>query len=222
VALLIAMAAGAAGAAEEPPSIAVMGSATVSARPDMAEVSAGVVTQSATAAQALAENSAIMTRVLQAVAGLGIPERDVQTTSVSVSPQRAQPRAGSQQPGAIVGYEVSNQVRVKVRDFAVLGRLLDAVVSQGANALGGIAFSIADPAPLLQQARVQAIADAERKARTYAAAAGVKVGRVLFIRDATSGPPRPIAGRVMMAASVPVAPGEQDIEASVSVTYAIE
>jgi uncharacterized protein YggE len=220
--LLIALGAGPAGAAEEPPSITVVGSATVSARPDMAEVSAGVVTQSTTAAQALAENSAVMDRVLKAVAGLGIPERDVKTTSISVSPQRAQPRAGSQQPGAIIGYEVSNQVRVKVRDFAALGRLLDAVVGQGANALGGIAFAIGDPTPLLQQARAQAMADAEQKARVYATAARVKLGRALYIRDASPGLPRSLAGRVMMAAPVPVAPGEQDIEASVSVTYAIE
>jgi uncharacterized protein YggE len=220
--LLIAIAPRAGGAAEEPPSITVTGSAAISARPDLAEVTAGVVTQSATAAQALAENSAAMTRVLGAVAGLGIPERDVQTSSVTVSPQRAPPRAGSPQPGAVVGYEVSNQVRVRVRDFSVLGRLLDTVVGQGANALGGIAFAIADPTALLQQARARAMADAEQKARVYATAAGVKLGRVRFIRDATAGPPRPMAARVMMAAPVPVAPGEQEVEASVSVTYAIE
>jgi len=211
------------GAEDTAPSITVTGTAAVSARPDMAEVTTGVVTQAATAAQALAENSTTMERVLKAIAALGIAERDVQTTGINVSPQRAQPRPGSSQPaGTIVGYEVTNQVRIKVRDFAVLGRLLDAVVGQGANALGGVSFSIADPNPLLLQARGRAIADAEQKARAYAAAAGVKMGRVLFIRDATAGPPRPIAARVMMAPAVPVSPGEQELDVSVSVTYAIE
>jgi uncharacterized protein len=209
---------------EEPaPSITVVGSATVSGRPDTAEVRAGVVTQSVTAAQALAQNSAAMDKVLKVAAGLGIADKDIQTAGVSVVPQRAQvPPGRQQQPPGIVGYEVSNQVNVKVRDLAILGRLLDALVGQGANTLGGIAFSIADPGPLLEQARTRAMADARAKAGVYAAAAGVKVGRVLFIRDATPGIPRPLATRVMAAAPVPVAIGEQDVEVSVSVTYAIE
>jgi len=207
---------------EAAPSITVVGSATASGRPDTAEVSAGVVTQATTAAQALAQNSAAMQNVLKVATDLGIADKDIQTTGINISPQRAQARPGAQQPGTIVGYEVSNQVRVKVRDLAVLGRLLDALVGQGANALGGIAFSIADPSPLLQQARSRAVADALQKAQVYAAAAGVKVGRVIFIRDASPGMPRPLSARVMASAAVPVAPGEQELEVSVSVTYAIE
>jgi hypothetical protein len=220
----IALCAAVAFAAEEPqPSITVTGSATASARPDAAEVSAGVITQAPTAAQALAQNTAAMQKVLKAIADLGIADRDVQTMGISVSPQRAQPRPGVQQPlGAIAGYEVMNQVRVRVRDLAVLGRLLDALVAQGANALGGISFSIADPTPLLQQARSKAVADALQKAQAYAAAAGVKVGRVIAIRDASIGVPRPMAARVMASAPAPVAPGEQELEVSVSITYAIE
>ncbi len=210
-------------AGEEPaPSITVVGSATASGRPDTAEVSAGVVTQATTAAQALAQNSAAMQNVLKVATDLGIADKDIQTTGINISPQRAQPRPGAQPPGTIVGYEVSNQVRVKVRDLTVLGRLLDALVGQGANALGGIAFSIADPSPLLQEARSRAVADALQKAQVYAAAAGVKVGRVIFIRDASPGMPRPLSARVMQSAAVPVAPGEQELEVSVSVTYAIE
>ena len=111
---------------------------------------------------------------------------------------------------------------MRVRKLADLGRLLDTLVSQGANSLGGIAFSIADPAPLLKEARTKAIADAKQKAQVFAAAAGVKLGRVLFIRDTAAGVPRPVAARAMAGASVPIAPGEQELEASVSVTYALE
>jgi uncharacterized protein len=210
-------------AAEEAPSITVVGTATVAGRPDTADVTAGVVTQAATAAQALADNSAAMEKVLKVIADLGIAPRDVQTTGINVSPQRAQPRTGTTQPPTIVGYEVSNQVHVKVRDLAALGRVLDAVVGQGANALGGISFSIADPTALLQQARAKAVADALAKAQVYATAAGVKLGRVTAIRDATGpGGPRPMAARMLSTAAVPVAVGEQELEASVSVTYAIE
>ena len=224
--LLSVLAGGAplAAAAEDPaPSITVTGSATVSAAPDTAEVTAGVLTQAATAAQALAQNSASMERMLKALGGLGIADRDVRTTGVSVSPQRAQSQPNRPQAPPIVGYEVTNLVHVKVRDLALLGRLLDTLVGQGANTLGGVQLSIADPAPLLHGARGQAVADARRKAEAYAAAAGVKLGRVIFIRDASSSAPK-FAGRVMAmsAAPVPIAPGEQELEVSVTVTYGLE
>jgi uncharacterized protein YggE len=213
----------AAGAEEPAPSITVLGTGSASGRPDMAEVTAGVVTQAPAAAQALSQNSAAVERVLKVAADQGIQSRDVQTVGISLVPRRAQPRAGAQQPPDVVGYEVSNQVRIKVRDLAMLGRLLDALVGQGANTLGGVAFSIADPSPLLQQARVKAVEDARQKAQAYAAAAGVKLGRILFIRDANPGMPRPVmAARVLAATPVPVSPGEQEIEASVTVTYALE
>lgn len=211
--------------AEEPaPSITVVGSGSVSGLPDTAEVTAGVVTQAATASQAMSQNSATMEKVLKALAALGIADRDIHTTNVSIVPQRASPPTGrpAPSPSAVVGYEVTNQVRVRVRNLSSLGRLLDTLVSQGANALGGIGFSIADPAPLLEEARSKAIADARQKAQVYATAAGVKVGRVIFIRDTSAGPPRPMAGRMMAMAATPIAPGEQEVEVSVSVTYALE
>jgi uncharacterized protein YggE len=212
--------------AEEPaPSITVVGSGSVSGVPDTAEVTAGVVTQAATASQARSQNSATMEKVLKALAALGIADRDIHTTNVSIVPQRASSpssRPPPPIPSAVVGYEVTNQVRVRVRNLSSLGRLLDTLVSQGANALGGIGFSIADPAPLLEQARSKAIADARQKAQVYATAAGVKVGRVIFIRDTSAGPPRPMAGRMMAMAATPIAPGEQEVEVSVSVTYALE
>src|SRR6266446_1340126 len=196
----------------------------VSAAPeaDTAEVNAGVVTQAATASQAMSQNSAAMEQVLKALTALGIADRDIHTTNVSIVPVRAPQQTGRQQPSPVVGYEVTNQVRVTVRNLAALGRLLDTLVSRGANALGGIGFSIADPAPLLEQARTKAIADARQKAQVYAAAAGVKLGRVIFIRDTAPGLPRPMAARMMTSAAVPIAPGEQELEVSVSVTYALE
>jgi uncharacterized protein YggE len=205
------------------PSITVVGSGTASARPDIAEVAAGVVTQSATAAQALAQNNAAMGKVLKAVTALGIEDKDIQTTNVSVVPQRRQGRQEAQPP-EILGYEVSNQLRIKVRDLAVLGRLLDTLVGEGANVLGGISFSVGDPAPVLDQARAKAMADARRRAEAYTQAAGVKLGRVLSIREGAPAVPR-FGGempRALAASAVPVAPGEQEFQASVTVTYALE
>ena len=99
---------------------------------------------------------------------------------------------------------------------------MNSCVNSGTSEIGGIGFSIADPAPLLEQARSKAITDARQKAQVYATAAGVKVGRVIFIRDTSAGPPRPMAGRMMAMAATPIAPGEQEVEVSVSVTYALE
>jgi uncharacterized protein YggE len=220
--LTLLLAVPAARADEASPSITVMGTGTASGTPDIAEVSTGVVTQAPTAAQAMSQNSATMELVLKAIRAQGVADRDVQTTNVSIVPVRAQSSPSRPQPAAVTGYEVTNQVHVKVRNLASLGRLLDTLVSQGANALGGIAFSIADPAPLLDQARTKAIADARQKAQVFATAAGAKLGRVLAIKDTATGPPHPMAARMMASAPVPIAAGEQELEVSISVTYALE
>jgi len=101
--------------------------------------------------------------------------------------------------------------------------VLDQQVAQGANSLSGIRFGLNDPAPLLDEARKRAMADARRKAELYAAAAALKVGRVVSVQEAGAASPRPeMAARAMMSAAVPVAAGEQEIQASVSVTYVLE
>jgi hypothetical protein len=201
--------------------VTVSGTGTVSAAPDMAEITTGVVTQAPTAAQALAANSQVMGRLLPALGALGVAARDIQTTSVGVSPLRRPGREG--QPPEITGYEVTNQVRVKVRDLSRLGRVLDQQGGQGANLVHGIQFERQEPGPLLDEARKRAMADARRKAELYAAAAALKVGRVLAVQEAGAATPRPeLAPRMAMSAAVPVAPGEQEIQASVTVTFTLE
>ena len=205
-----------------PATVTVSGLGTVTTAPDMAEITSGVVTQAPTAAGALAANSQAMEKVLRSLAAQGVAARDIQTTSISVSPQRRAVR-GEGRPPEIVGYEVTNQVRVNVRDLARLGRVLDEQVTQGANSVYGIRFGLADPAPLLDEARKRAMADARRRADLYAAAASLRVGRVVAVQEAGAVAPRPeMAARVMTAGAVPVAPGEQEIRASVSVTFSLE
>jgi uncharacterized protein YggE len=201
--------------------VTVSGAGTVAAAPDMAEITTGVVTQAPTAAQALAANSQAMERLLQALGSLGIAARDVQTTNISVSPLRRPGKDG--QPPEITGYEVTNQVRVKVRDLPRLGRVLDAPVGQGANLVHGIRFGLQEPAPRLDEARKLAMADARRKGELYAAGAGLKLGRVIAVQEAGAASPRPeMAPRALMSAAVPVAPGEHEIQASVTVTFTLE
>jgi uncharacterized protein YggE len=210
------------GAPRRPATVTVSGVGTVSAAPDMAEITSGVVTQAPTAAQALAANSQAMEQVLLSLAALGVAARDIQTTNISVSPQRRVVR-GEGRPPEIVGYEVTNQVRVKVRDLGQLGRVLDQQVAQGANSVYGIRFGLADPEPMLDEARKRAMADARRRGELYAAAASLTIGRVVAVQEAGAAAPRPeMAARVMTVGAVPVAPGEQEIQASVSVTFSLE
>jgi hypothetical protein len=205
------------------PSITVTGAGQVSAAPDMAQVSAGVVTESPRAAEAVKATSAAMQRVLAALDAVGIEKKYVQTHRFDVSPVYADGSSRGGRP-SIAGYRATNQVQVEVRGVDKVGAVLDALVGAGANELGGISFGFAEPAPLLDDARRKAIADARRKAELYAREAGVALGRVLDIDETgAGGGPVPVAYGRMMAESVsaPVAPGQLDLSASVTVTFAI-
>lgn len=205
------------------PSITVVGSDEVSARPDMARVTVGVVTQGASAAKALKENTDSMQKLFEKLASLGIADKDMQTANFNVTPQHRRGPQGQYEP-EIVGYEVSNQLHIKVRNLKNLGDVLDQVVEAGANSIQGVSFAVAEPKPLQDQAREKALADARRKAELYAKAAGVKLGRVLLIQETTPRLPQPpmFQARAMAGAAVPVAPGEQEFSASITVTYALE
>jgi uncharacterized protein len=164
------------------PSITVVGSDEVSAKPDMAEIQVGVVTQAQAAVKAVNDNTEAMQKLFKALGTRGIKDKDLQTSNFSVSPQYRHGPRGEQLP-EIAGYQVNNDLRIKVRKLDQLGEILDELVNQGANNVHGISFSVAEPRPLQDEARKKALADARRKAELYAGAAGVKVGRVLLIEE---------------------------------------
>jgi uncharacterized protein YggE len=209
-------------AAQERPSkpfIAVVGNGKVSARPDMAQIQVGVVTE----AKAMKQNNDAMARLLATLESRGVSKKDVQTTNFNVMPQYRQGPHGEHQP-EIVGYQVSNQVTVKVRKLNLLGPVLDELIQEGANQVHGISFTVAEPDPLLDEARRKAVADARRKAELYAAAASVTLGPVISIEEEIPHYPRPLAmGGVMAksANSVPISEGEQDFAVSIHITYGL-
>jgi uncharacterized protein YggE len=187
----------------------------------MAQIQVGVVTEAPLAAKALKDNNEAMARLFSTLDGRGIARKDVQTSNFSVVPQYKRGPHGEQLP-EVVGYRVSNQVAVKVRKLDSLGQVLDEVVQQGANQVQGVSFSVAEPTPLLDDARRKAMADARRKAELYAKEAGVAVGRVLLIQEGTPHLPGPIlSGLARAEAGVPIAEGEQEFGAGITVTYAI-
>ncbi len=228
LALVGALAAAPGGAQEQRalvPSITVVGSGQAAAKPDLAQIQVGVVTQAATASAALRDNSELMDKLLTTLKARGIEERDVQTSNFSVAPQY-RPNPQPQQRPEIVGFQASNEVRIRVRKLDLLGALLDELGKAGANQMHGISFSVAEPSRILDRAREEAMRDARRKAELYAGAAGVKVGRVLLIQEQTPMLPGPRGfapgGLTAMAQAVPVATGEQEFHVSITVTYAIE
>jgi uncharacterized protein YggE len=203
-----------------PAAISVTGAANVSVAPDLAQIDGGVSTDARTAREASDANNAAMGKVLLALKGAGIDEKDYQTSRLSLQPQYAPNRSG---PSPVVGYRASNRVTIKVRDVTKVASMIDVLVGAGANDIGGISFMVSQASKLLDEAREQAIADARRKAQIYAKAAGVTLGEPIAISE--EGGPTPVFRSKVaggMAASAPVAQGEETLSISVSVSWAIK
>jgi len=206
---------------EPPAAISVTGEAKISAPPDLAQIDGGVTSEAKTAREASDANNAAMGKVLLALKGAGIDEKDFQTSRLSLQPQSSSSKASG--PPTIVGYRASNRVTIRLRDVTKLASVIDTLVGAGANDIGGINFMVSQASKLLDEAREKAIADARRKAEIYAKAAGVTLGAPLSISE--GGAPAPIAFRRMAAGvseSAAVAPGEETLQLTVSVTWAIK
>jgi uncharacterized protein YggE len=215
------LAAPALGQTVAPAMISVTGEATVSAAPDLAQIEAGVTSEAKTAREASEANNAAMGKVLLALKGAGIAEKDFQTSRLSLQPESAPNRPGG--PSAIVGYRASNRVTIRLRDVTKLANVIDTLVGAGANDIGSINFMVSNASKLLDEAREQALADARRKAEIYAKAAGVTLDAPLSISE--EGSPGPMPYRKMavgMAAAAPVAQGEETLQVTVSVSWAIK
>ena len=203
-----------------PAAISVTGEATVSVPPDLAEIDGGVTSEAKTAREASEANNAAMGKVLQALKGAGIEEKDIQTARLSLQPQSAPNRSG---PSAIAGYRASNRVTIRVRDVTKVASVIDTLVGAGANEIGGINFVVSQASKLLDEARERAVADARRKAEIYAKAAGVTLGAPLSISEEGNSAPVPYRRMAAgMAASAPVAQGEETLQVTVSVSWAIK
>ncbi|WP_161957319.1 SIMPL domain-containing protein [Aestuariivirga litoralis] len=206
--------------------ISLTGHGEVRSAPDLAYVTSGVVSQGATAAEALAANTQAMNDLFAALKSSGIEDRDIQTSNFSV-----QPRYDFQngQAPKLMGYDVTNNVTVTLRKIEGLGPLLDKLVQNGSNQISGISFDVAKPQDAMDEARKLATADATRKAKVYAAAMGIELGPVMQVSEGSAAqPPMPMVRGAMMkadmaaAAPVPVAAGEQTIAVDVNVIWEIK
>ena len=193
--------------------------------PDLAVVTVGVMSSTATAREALDANTKAMEGVMASLTAAGIEARDIQTSNFSVNP-RYDYGQNNAQPPKVIGYDVSNNVSVTVRKLDSLGAVLDQVVSSGSNQINGVAFQVSKPEAATDEARKLAVADALRKAQVYTAASGITLGQIISLSEGGGyQPPQPMF-KTMRAeaasADVPIAQGEQVIAVDVNFTWEIK
>jgi uncharacterized protein YggE len=195
--------------------ITVNGTAAVRAVPDRADFSFGVQSTGRTASAALDANSAEMRKVIAALREAGVAAADIQTQQVGLSPRL------SDNGETILGYIAQNTVTARLRDLDRAGAVIDAAVAAGANQVFGPSLSRSNEAELYRNALRSSVADARTKAQAIAAAASVTLGAVIGVTE-TGGAPVPIEGKgAPTADAAPIEPGTQDIQASVTVTFAV-
>lgn len=217
-------------------------------RPDVAAFSAGVVTQATTASEATSDNAERMAGVIAALRRAGVAERDIQTSNLSPNPRFSDPErermiaartarqpyqpSPTPEPPRIVGYEARNSVQVRARDLKNIVRVIDALVSAGANEVNGPSFALDEPEEALDEARREAVAKARARADLYARAAGLRVARIVSIVE--GGGFYPVQHQIVVTGSSvgapppppapppPVATGELILGVVVSMQFVLE
>lgn len=192
--------------------------------PDVAIISTGVVTKAATASGAIQDAASRMNRVLAALKRAGVAERDVQTSSVNLNPEY---RYVENQPPQLTGYTASNTLTVRFRDIRNSGKILDALVSEGANQINGPNLTIDKPEAALDEARANAVAAGRARAELYARSLGMRVARVVSVAESGGyavpppAPPMPMYARAE-AADSKIVPGEQKLQVSLAMTFELQ
>jgi hypothetical protein len=191
--------------------------------PDVAVITAGVVTRSTTATGALQDAANRMSQVLAALKRAGVGERDIQTSNVSLNPEYRYP--GNQSP-QLVGYTASNELTIKFRDIRSSGKILDTLVGQGANQINGPNLTIDKPEAALDEARANAVAIGKARADLYARSLGLRVVRLVAVSESGGysvppAPPVPMMAR-MEAASTKIEPGEQKLQVNLAMTFELQ
>lgn len=193
--------------------------------PDVAIITAGVVSRSSTASGAIQDSADRMSRVLAALKRAGVADRDIQTSSVNLSPEYRYP---DNQAPQLTGYTASNSVTIRFRDIRNSGKILDALVGQGANQINGPNLTIDKPEAALDEARANAIAAGRARADLYARSLGMRVARVVSVSESggyaappPAPPPVPMMARAEYA-NTKIEPGEQKLQVSLAMTFELQ
>lgn len=192
--------------------------------PDVAVITAGVVTSAPTAGAAMQQNADRMTRVLAALRASGVAEKDIATSTINLSPQY---RYVQNETPVVTGYQASNQVTIRFRDVAKSGAILDTLVKQGANQINGPNLVVDKPEAAQDEARLAAVKTARERAELYASSTGLRIKRIVSISESENfvPPPMPYAVRnqaMDAAAKTEIVPGEQAIGVTLAVTFELQ
>jgi uncharacterized protein len=206
--------------------VAVIGEAVEDVAPDRAILRFGVVTERPTAAAASSENAAVMAAILEDLKAMGIADVDTQTEGVSLQPVSAQERDAKGATKTIKSYRASNTLAVFVKPVEKAGEIIGRVIDKGANSLDGVDYDHSSLDAKRDELRAKAVKDAERRARIYAEAAGLRLARVIEIRPVDEGPiaMKSFDARIAAApaaAPVPLRPGQQRISERVAIIWAL-
>jgi len=190
--------------------------------PDVAIISAGVVSRSASASGALQDTANRMSQVLGALKRAGVADRDIQTSNVSLNPEYRYPENQSPQ---LVGYTASNNVTVRFRDIRSSGKILDALVAVGANQINGPTLTVDKPESALDEARAKAVAIGRARAELYAHSLGLRVVRIVSVNESGGyavPPPVPMMMAQARKADTSIEAGEQKLQVNVAMTFELQ
>jgi uncharacterized protein len=194
--------------------ITVSGTGSANLTPDRASFAFGSISEATTASAALNASSQSITRIIAALRRAGVAQGDIQTSEVSLSPRM------NDKGDAVVGYTATNTVTATIKKLGDAGDIVDAAVGAGANQVSGPNLLASEQDVAYRNALKAALTDARAKAETLASATGSTLGKITAVTESPGSAPLPMSAGAKDSA-VPIEPGTQKIEATVSVTYAI-
>lgn len=209
------------------PTLSVQGAGVVRVAPDVATVRLGISVEDTSASRVQEEASAVASAILDAVRSQGIPESQVQTARLQLFPIYASRVPGENDAPGIIGYRASNTVTVRVEQLSQVGEVIDAALEAGANQLQGVGFGLDDDREAREDALRQAVEEARSKAEVMADALDVDLDGILSINEGGVFVQQPVMpmmeARLAVQAdnSTPVAPGEVEVRANVTIQYRI-
>ncbi len=218
------------------PSITITGEGKIFVEPNIGQINLGVIAEAATVSEAQKKASEDINKVMASLEANGVDKKDIKATSYNISPKYDYTRYPFTPPSLdgttsrvpkIVGYSVSQNLDVKIRDTSKVGKILSDVGQAGANQVGGITFTTEDPSIVQAEARAKAIEDANKKGKELEEKLGIKLGKIIGFYE--SGGPYPIyrdyalgkGGEIASSPAPEIPVGENEIVVNVSVTYQI-
>ncbi|HEY4521821.1 MAG TPA: SIMPL domain-containing protein [Candidatus Paceibacterota bacterium] len=205
--------------------ITVSGEGKVFIKPDIAKISVGVTKNNIDFVKAQKEASEIINKTIKFLKLKGVEEKDIKTTSYNIFPQYDYVR-GEQK---FKGYEVSQNLEIKIRDLDKVGEILSGVAQSGANMVGSLRFEVDDMDKTKEEARKEAINKAKEKAKTLSKQLGIRFKKIVSFYESDGGFPGPVyfseaafgKGGDFSVPTPSVPTGENEIKINVSITYEI-